>query len=224
MNKSLATLTRHNDVSIITLDDGKANVFSYDMLFSLNECLKDVPKDSGSLIIAGRDGIFSGGFDLKTLGSGDVDAIIKMVRLGYKTLLDLYAFPRPVVAAVTGHSVALGIFVTCCADYRIAIDGNYICQANEVRNNMDIPIQIMEIVKARVNKKYFYRAVLHGDPLNMNQAVEAGYIDELVNAEDLMKRALEKAEDLATLGHPFYENTKNVAQADIVKKISDAIF
>lgn len=82
----------------------------------------------------------------------------------------------------------------------------------------------MEIVKARVNKKYFYRAVLHGDPLNMNQAVEAGYIDELVNAEDLMKRALEKAEDLATLGHPFYENTKNVAQADIVKKISDAIF
>jgi hypothetical protein len=39
-----------------------------------------------------------------------------------------------------------------------------------------------------------------------------------------MKRALEKAEDLATLGHPFYENTKNVAQADIVKKISDAIF
>ena len=32
MDKSLATLTKHNDVSIIKLDDGKANVFSYDML------------------------------------------------------------------------------------------------------------------------------------------------------------------------------------------------
>ena len=106
MKKSLATLTKHNDVSIITLDDGKANVFSYDMLSALNECLNEVPKDSGSLVIAGREGIFSGGFDLKTLGSGDVDAIIKMVSLGYKTLLELYSFPRPIVAAVSGHSVA----------------------------------------------------------------------------------------------------------------------
>ena len=47
--------------------------------------------------IAGREGIFSGGFDLKTLASGDVDAIIKMVSLGNKTLLDLYSFPRPIV-------------------------------------------------------------------------------------------------------------------------------
>ena len=223
MNKSLATLTKHNDVSIITLDDGKANVFSYDMLFALNECLKDVPKDSGSLVIAGREGIFSGGFDLKTLASGDVDAIIEMVSLGNKTLLDLYSFPRPIVAAVSGHSVALGIFITCCADYRIAINGQYICQANEVRNNMDIPIQMMEIVKARVNKRFFYRAVLHGDPLSMQESLEAGYIDELAPLEDFMNRVLEKAEDLATLGHPFYEKTKSVAQADTVKKISDAL-
>ena len=223
MEKQLATLTKHNDVSIITLDDGKANVFPHAMLIALNECLKEVPKDKGSLVLAGRDGIFSGGFDLKTLGSGDVDAIIKMVQLGYETLLMLYSFPRPVVAAVSGHSVAMGIFITCCADYRIALEGNYICQANEVRNNMDIPIQLMEIVKARVNKKYFYRAVLHGDPLTMDQSVEAGYLDELTSPENFMTRVLEKAEDLATIGHPFYERTKNVAQKDVVARIKEAI-
>ena len=122
-----------------------------------------------------------------------------------------------------GHSVALGIFVTCCADYRIAIDGEYICQANEVRNNMDIPTQIMEIVKSRVNKRYFYRAVLNGDPLSMKEAVAAGYIDELASPENFMDRVIEKAEDLATLGHPFYEKTKNVAQADVVEKIKNAL-
>jgi enoyl-CoA hydratase len=146
-----------------------------------------------------------------------------MVSLGYKTLLELYSFPRPIVAAVSGHSVALGIFVTCCADYRIAINGQYICQANEVRNNMDIPIQIMEIVKARVNKRFFYKAVLHGDPLSMQESIEAGYLDELASSKDFMNRVIEKAEDLATLGHPFYEKTKNVAQADTVKKINDAL-
>ena len=81
---------KQNNISIITLDDGKANVFSYKMLRALNDCLDQVPKDSGSLIIAGRPGIFSGGFDLNTLGSGDVVEIIKMVTLGFETLLTLY--------------------------------------------------------------------------------------------------------------------------------------
>ena len=143
----LATLTKQGDVSIIKLDDGKANAFSLDMLESLNACLAEVPRDSGSLIITGREGLFSAGFDLKTLASGDVEAAQKMVKLGFNTLLDLYSFPRPIVAAISGHAVALGIFVACCCDYRIGIEGKFICQANEVRNNMDIPVQIMEIVK-----------------------------------------------------------------------------
>ena len=223
MDKSLATLTKHNDVSIITLDDGKANVFSYDMLSALNECLKEVPKDSGSLVLAGREGIFSGGFDLKTLASGDVDAIIKMVSLGNKTLLDLYSFPRPIVAAVSGHSVALGIFITCCADYRIAINGQFICQANEVRNNMDIPIQIMEILKARVNKNYFYPAVYHSDAYSMKDSIAVGFIDEVVAEDKFMERVMEKADELSSLPHPFYLKTKHFAQGDVIQKISDAI-
>ena len=110
----LATLKTEGDVSIITLDDGKANVFSYPMLETLQKILSEIPKDKGSVIITGRDGMFSGGFDLKTFASGDVDLIKNMSSLGFKTLFDLYTFPRPVVAAISGHAVALGIFVVCC--------------------------------------------------------------------------------------------------------------
>ena len=167
MAEAIATLTQENDISVIKLDDGKVNAFSCEMLTQFNALLAKVPKDSGALVIKGRDGIFSGGFDLKTLATGDMEKIMKMVRLGYKMLLELYSFDRPIVAAVSGHSIALGLFVTCCADYRIGIDGEYVCQANEVRNNMDIPIQIMEILKARVNKNYFYPAVYHSDAYSM---------------------------------------------------------
>ena len=48
-------------------------------------------------------------------------------------------------------------------------------------------------------------------------------IDEIVPPADLMEKALEKAEDLATLGHPYYMNTKNVYQADVVAKIKEGI-
>ena len=219
----LATLTKKGDVSIIKLDDGKANAFSLDMLESLNACLAEVPRDSGSLIITGREGLFSAGFDLKTLASGDAEAAQKMVKLGFNTLLDLYSFPRPIVAAISGHAVALGIFVAWCCDYRIGIEGKFICQANEVRNNMDIPVQIMEIVKDRLDKKHFYKAIYHAEVYPMHEAISAGYIDEIVPPADLMEKALEKAEDLATLGHPYYMNTKNVYQADVVAKIKEGI-
>ena len=223
MADSIATLSKENDISIIKLDDGKANAFSYDMLSQVNELLTKVPRDSGALVITGREGLFSGGFDLKTLATGDMEKITKMVQLGYRLLLELFAFDRPIVAAVSGHSIALGLFVTCSADYRIAIDGKYVCQANEVRNNMDIPTQIMEIIKARVNKKYFYSAVYHSDAYSVQESIEVGYIDEVVSEDQFMQRVMEKAKELATLPHPFYANTKKTAQDDVRQKIADAI-
>jgi len=223
MTDPIATLTQDNDISIIKLDDGKANAFSYDMLTQVNELLAKVPRDSGALVITGRDGLFSGGFDLKTLAAGDMEKITKMVQLGYRLLLELYSFDRPIIAAVSGHSIALGLFVTCSADYRIAIDGKYICQANEVRNNMDIPTQIMEILKARVNKNYFYPAVFHSDAYLVQDSIEVGFIDEVVPQTEFMDRVMEKAKELATLPHPFYANTKKSAQDDVRQKISDAI-
>ena len=223
MTDPIATLSKENDISIIKLDDGKANAFSYDMLSQVNELLKKVPRDSGALVITGREGLFSGGFDLKTLATGDMEKITKMVQLGYRLLLELFSFDRPIVAAVSGHSIALGLFVTCSADYRIAIDGKYVCQANEVRNNMDIPTQIMEIIRARVNKKYFYSAVYHSDAYSVQDSIEVGYIDEVVSEDQFMKRVMEKAKELATLPHPFYANTKKTDQDDVRQKIADAI-
>ena len=67
-----ATLEKVGDVSVINLDDGKVNVFSIEMLEAINKCLNEVPKDSGSLVIKGKEGIFSAGFDLKTFASGDM--------------------------------------------------------------------------------------------------------------------------------------------------------
>lgn len=223
MAEKLAILSQENDISIIKLDDGKANAFSFEMLTQVNALLAQVPKDSGALVITGRDGLFSGGFDLKTLATGDMEKITTMVQLGYRLLLELYSFDRPIIAAVSGHAIALGLFVTCSADYRIAIDGQYVCQANEVRNNMDIPPQIMEILKARVNKNYFYPAVFHSDTYSVQDSIAVGYIDEVVSAEKFMDRVMEKANELASLPHPFYANTKQSAQEDVREKIAEAI-
>ena len=223
MTDQIATLTTEGDVSIITLNDGKANVFSPEMSNTVSNLLDQVPGDKGSLVITGRSGIFSAGFDLKIISSGDSDAVASMIKAGFTLLARIYNFPRPVIAACSGHGVALGAFLLCCADYRIGAKGQFIVQANETRNNMSIPAPILEISKSRIAKTHWYRAILNAEAYPVENAIEPGYLDEVTDAENLMKRAMEVANDLATLGHPHYKITKDLDQKETLKRIHDAI-
>jgi enoyl-CoA hydratase len=223
MTDQIATLTSDGDVSIITLNDGKANVFSPEMSKAVSSLLDQVPEDKGSLVITGRPGIFSAGFDLKIISSGDSDAVASMVKAGFTLLARIYNFPRPVIAACSGHGVALGAFLLCCADYRIGAKGQFIVQANETRNNMSIPTPILEISKSRIAKTHWYRAILNAEAYQVENAIEPGYLDEVTDAENLMNRAMEVANDLATLGHPHYKITKDLDQKETLKRIHDAI-
>ena len=223
MTDQLATLTTEGDVSIITLDDGKANVFSSAMSSTINQLLDEVPNDKGALLITGRQGLLSGGFDLKTMTGGEAKDIIEMTVNGFKLLARIYGFSRPVVVASSGHAIALGAFLLCCADYRVGAKGKYLVQANEHRNNMSIPIPILEISKSRISKRHWHRAILNAEAYPIDQSVEAGYLDEVVDEGELMKRAMEVAIDLATLGHPHYQMTKDLDQKDILERINAGI-
>jgi enoyl-CoA hydratase len=223
MSDKIATLTSKDDISIITLDDGKANVFSPKMIQDVNECLDKVPTESGALIITGRDGMFSAGFDLKIISSGDIQATMDMSLSGFKLLSRIFSFPRPILAACSGHGIALGTFLLCCCDYRIGVKGDYMIGANEMRTNMVIPIPILELISHRVTASHKYRAILGAEMYSIQDGVEAGLIDEIVDSKDLMEAAMLKAKDLASMGHPSYTLTKELFIREPLQKINDAI-
>jgi len=223
MTDSFATLTQKDDISIITLDDGKANVFSEEMSQAINDCLDQVPTESGSLIITGKPGMFSAGFDLKVIGSGDVLKIKKMSLSGFKLLSRIFSFPRPIVAACSGHGIALGTFLLCCCDYRIGVKGEFLLGANEMRTNMVIPTPILELIKFRVAPSHKYRSVLGAEMYSLEKAIDAGLMDQVVDSGKLMETAMEKAKDLATMGHPSYTLTKALFIKDIAENIDNAI-
>ena len=181
MSEKLATLKKEDNVSILTLDDGKANVFSAEMSQHINECLDDVPTEEGCLIITGREGMFSAGFDLKTIQGGDMKLIQNMTINGFKLLSRIFAFPRPVIAACSGHGIALGTFLLCCCDYRIGVKGDFMLGANEMRTNMVIPLPILELIKFRVAQSHKYRAVLGAEMYTLENAIDAGLMMKLLN-------------------------------------------
>jgi|TARA_Y200000002_G_C22621317_1_gene638305 enoyl-CoA hydratase len=223
MSEKIATFKKEEDISIITLDDGKANVFSSEMSQQVNDCLDQVETEKGCLIITGKEGMFSAGLDLKTIQSGDMEKILDMSSSAFKLLARIFSFPRPVIAACSGHGIALGTFLICCCDYRIGIKGDFMLGANEMRTNMVIPTPILELIKFRVNNSHKYRAVLGAEMYTLEKAKEAGLMDDVVNPEDLMQAAMEKAKDLATMGHPSYTLTKELFIAEPMSKINEAM-
>ena len=223
MEKKSATLIVENNISIITLDDGKANVFSPKMIQDVNDCLDQVPTQNGALIITGRDGMFSAGFDLKIISAGEMSAITEMTTNGFKLLSRIFSFPRPVLGACSGHGIALGTFLLCCCDYRIGVKGEFMIGANEMRTNMVIPTPILELIKFRVSNGHKYRAILGAEMYSIEDGIEAGLIDEVVEPENLMEASMHKIKDLASMGHPSYTLTKELLIQELHQKINNAI-
>lgn len=223
MSEKIATLTKEDNISIITLDDGKANVFSEEMSKQINQCLDDVPTDTGCLVLQGRDGMFSAGFDLKVIQNGEVQKILDMSSSGFKLLARVFSFPRPVIASCSGHGIALGTFLLCCCDFRVGIKGDFILGANEMRTNMVIPTPILELIRFRLNPSYKYRAILGAEMYSMEEAKEAGLLDIVVDPKELKNFVMEKAKDLATMGHPSYSLTKELLIKDSLIKINNGI-
>tara|TARA_B100001057_G_scaffold291628_1_gene291708 strand:+ start:12461 stop:13156 length:696 start_codon:yes stop_codon:yes gene_type:complete len=223
MSDQVVHFKKEENISIISLDDGKANVFSSNMSKQISTCLDEISKEEGALIITGRQGMFSAGLDLKTIQSGNIEEIKDMSLNAFKLLAKLFSFPRPVIAACSGHGIALGTFLLCCCDYRIGVKGDFLIGANEMKTNMVIPTPILELIKFRVNQSYKYRAILGAEMFSLESAVKTGLIDEVVEINDLHERALKKAKELSTMGHPSYSLTKELLIADPMKEINKAL-
>ena len=219
MNVNLRT---KEDISIIQMDDGKVNVFSPDMIQNFNDALDQVPTDKGAMLITGREGMFSAGFDLKVMMSSPENAAA-MVKSGFELLMRVFTFPRPVVAACSGHAIALGAFLLCSCDHRIGCKGDFKIGANELRNNMIVPTPILELAKFRLIKSHKQRALLNAEMYSIEDAVAPGYLDEVADQDKLFELAMAKAKDLATLAHPQYLQTKKLDQEDVAAKIYSGI-
>ncbi|HUN31199.1 MAG TPA: enoyl-CoA hydratase-related protein [Trebonia sp.] len=95
------------------------------------------------VLIEGRDGVFSAGFDLPVLRNGGPDALT-MLRSGFELAARLLEFPQPVVIACTGHAVAMGVFLLLCGDYRVGATGPFKITANEVAIGLTMPRAAVE--------------------------------------------------------------------------------
>ena len=156
--ESLVSYRVEEGIAIVGMDDGKVNALSLPMLMELNGAFDQAQAEKRVVVLTGREGVFSAGFDLAILRSGRYEAL-EMLRAGFELAERVLAFPAPVVMAVSGHAIAMGLFLSLSGDYRIGVEGQYKLTANEVAIGLTMPRAAVEILRQRLNPAHFNRAV-----------------------------------------------------------------
>lgn len=200
----------NNNVARLSIDDGKANVVGHQFLDSINACLDRAEQESASaVILQGREGMYSGGFDLAELKKSQ-EAAGKLVTRGFELLVRLYSFPRPLLAAVTGHGIGMGAFIIMACDTRICCHGKFKFSMPETAISMDLPPILLELAASRISPTHLTRIAIQSEPCSPELALQAGILDEVVDGAELESRTQSIAEQLAQLPSQYGINKKAV--------------
>jgi enoyl-CoA hydratase len=217
-----ATWVADEGVVTITMDDGKANAVNPAMVQSLHAGLDRADADQVPVALVGRDGVFSGGFDLKVLGAMDQGAA-DLLDAGFELAHRMLSFPTPIVIGCTGHAVAMGAFLLLSGDHRIGVAGaSHRFVANEVALGMTMPWSAIEITRQRLTPAAFHQAMNLAATFDPDRAVAAGFLDEVVTG-DVVVAAVTKAGELAKLDRRAHATAKRRTRRESLAALRTAI-
>lgn len=214
--------TQQGAVAVLSLDDGKANAISHDVINGLQAGLDRSETEAKAVVLAGRPGMFSGGFDLKEIAKGP-DAALALVGKGAHLLCRLFSFPQPVVVACTGHAIAAGAFILLASDTRFGVPGDFRIGLNETAIGMTLPVFGVELSKARLSKRHLNAAFIQSELYDPDSARDAGFLDHVVPADTVLDTAVAAAEQLAELPGAAYAANKQLIRAPHIAAIRDSL-
>lgn len=217
------TTTQKGDVCILTLDDGKVNALSPDLIVAIHERLDAAEKSAQAVMITGRPDRFSAGFNLKIMREGGPEAAIELVSAGGHLYLRFLEYPLPIVIGCTGHALAAGAIALLTADYRVGAQGAYQLGLNETAIGMTLPKYGVEFARASLSKRYFDRSVVHGEIFDPDGALAAGFLDRVVAPDEVFDVALVEAERLGKLSRGAFAGNKRRANAATVARVGPGI-
>jgi enoyl-CoA hydratase len=195
------TYQSEGNYAIITINNGKANAISHEVITGLHSSLDKAEQEDKIVILTGTAGIFSGGFDLK-------ESAKELVTKGSKLSLRMLSFPKPIIIACNGHAIAKGAFLLLSADYRIGVEGDFKIGLNEVMIGMTMHNAGVAIAKSRLSEVYLNRSVNNAEIFSSKDAITAGFLDTIVPEDDLLPAAIKVAEMFSKLNKKAHAATK----------------
>ena len=163
--------------------------------------------------------MFSGGFNLKWMPTANAEELGYLLDTAGKLCCRVYGSTRPVVAACTGHAIAMGLFLLLSCDTRIGARGAFRFGANETINGMNLPVFAQEMCKARLDPTKLTLLVTQAYMYGPDEAVAFGALDKLVDPAQVLSTAQEVAAQLAQLPGGAYHFNKLAMRQPVIDRI-----
>ncbi|MBI5506034.1 MAG: crotonase/enoyl-CoA hydratase family protein [Deltaproteobacteria bacterium] len=222
MSSEVVRYRLEDETAVVTIDDGRANALSHAVIEGLSRALERAQAEARAVVLAGREGRFCAGFDLKVMTASPRECRV-LVEAGAHLCLRLYEFPRPIVVACTGHALAAGAVVLTSCDWRVGPDLDVKVGLNEVAIGIALPIFAMELARARIATHRLLEATAHARIYSPREAAQVGYLDEVVPAAQVLDTAKARAAELGALRDPGYSYTKQLVRRATVRAIRETL-
>jgi enoyl-CoA hydratase len=213
-------VTRHGNIALLTLANGKANALDIEFCRALAGQFNTLKKSSIDAVVVTAEGpIFSAGVDLLRAGKDGVKYLRQFLPVLNKMFDVVFNFPKPVVAAINGHAVAGGCVLACCADYRLMARGNGKIGVTELLVGLPFPALAFEVMRFVSGSRHFAELIYTGVTLPPEDAMERGLLHEVVEPAMLQERALEAARMLAQIPLAAFTQTKQQMRLPVTDRI-----
>jgi enoyl-CoA hydratase len=207
-------------ITVIRLAHGKANALDLELCNALRDELGELQRrQTLAVVLTGTGQIFSAGVDLfRLLEAGD-DYLDRFLPALSAVLIDVFACPRPIVAAINGHAIAGGCIIGAACDYRVMAAGAGRVGVPELAVGVPFPTAPLEILRFALSPPVLHDLIYTGRTWPAADALARGLVDEVVAPASLIDRSVEMARQLASVPAPSFQLTKQMLRRPVLDRI-----
>lgn len=196
----------HDEARVLVLAHGKANALDEEFLGEIADAVRSVEQDPPrGLVLTAEGSIFCAGLDLPSLIDADEARIRLLAERLEEACLALFAFPRPVIAALNGHTIAGGALLSLACDQRWMVEGSAKWGLTEASLGLGLPSFGIELARYALARKVAEKVIYSGGLYPNFKVRDMGILDGVVEPDALVPAAIEAIEAWTPSPNAFAE-------------------
>ncbi|MBI5250542.1 MAG: enoyl-CoA hydratase/isomerase family protein [Desulfomonile tiedjei] len=207
----------HENIATVQLNRGKVNAINEAFAEELKNCFHEMAADPQvkAVIITGSDKFFSFGLDIPVFLSYSKEDFIRFVTKFADLYTYVFLFPKPVLAALSGHTIAGGCMLATACDYRVMASGKGKISLNEINFGSSLFPGSAEMLKYCVGPRNAEVVAYTGAMFSPEEAKALGLVDLVVPPENLEEATRKTAKGLAEKHGPAFASIKKLLRAEV---------
>ncbi len=193
--------TLKDKIVIIELKREVTNAISSDLVIKLRKKLFELSRDNeiqGVILTSSNTKFFSIGLNIPELYELSREEFSKFYMEFNELCIELYTFPKPTVAAITGHAIAGGCILALCCDYRFISEGKKLMGLNEIKLGVPVPYPAVQILENMIGIEQAKEFVYSGDFHPPESLLKLGVVNQVISPESIISESLQKCQSLIT--------------------------